>query len=495
MQNSINPFSSITGSEKLAKPQFFVLLFTVAVISAWMISYLEIGGAFILLFLPVAVTFLFFLFRYPVLGLYTALIYSFMALGLGRYISGVEFAMLLDVMFFLTYIAFIFNRFNEGIDLSPAKKDITLLSALWFGYTLLEIVNPEAHSVDAWISGRSIGMHMMLIVPLTLLLFNDNRKLDIFLYIWAGFSILVTLKGIMQVTMGADQWEVLWLNKGNAKTHVLFGRLRAFSFLSDAGQFGANQAYSGVVASIVATAMKDWRKKLFFIIVALFAFYGMVISGTRGALSIPIVGFAAYFFLRKNKMVMILGFFMLLVVFYFFKFTTIGQSNYNIRRMRSAFDVNDPSLQVRLRNQRILKDYMASRPIGGGLGLGGVKAQKFKPNAFLSQIPTDSWYVLIWVELGVIGLVLHLLILIYVLAKSSFRIMFRIRDPILKIKMTALTAGMLGIMVSSYGNAVLGQMPTSVLIYISIALMMNSEALDKDNTESLPETLQKELNS
>jgi hypothetical protein len=56
--------------------------------------------------------------------------------------------------------------------------------------------------------------------------------------------------------------------------------------------------------------------------------------------------------------------------------------------------------------------------------------------------------------------------------------MFRIRDPMLKMKMAGLTAGMVGIMVASYGNAVLGSMPTALCIYISMALMLNTEVLD-----------------
>ena len=221
-----------------------------------------------------------------------------------------------------------------------------------------------------------------------------------------------------------------------------------------------------------------WKSKLFFLIVALGGFYGMIISGTRGAISIPLAGFSAFFVLRKNIPVMISGFFMLLIVFFFFKYTTIGQGNDQIRRMRTAFDPNDASLQVRLENQRKLKTYMASRPFGGGIGHGGVKAQKYLPNAYLSQVPTDSGYVLIWVELGIIGLLLHLFILFYVVGKSSYCIMFRIRDPNLKLKMAALTSGMFGIMLANYGNAVLYQMPTSMLIYTSMALMMNSDKLD-----------------
>jgi hypothetical protein len=49
--------------------------------------------------------------------------------------------------------------------------------------------------------------------------------------------------------------------------------------------------------------------------------------------------------------------------------------------------------------------------------------------------------------------------------------------------MSALLAGMVGVMVASYGNAVLGTVPTAVTIYISMALMLNTEVFDS----ALPE--------
>ena len=91
---------------------------------------------------------------------------------------------------------------------------------------------------------------------------------------------------------------------------------------------------------------------------------------------------------------------------------------------------------------------------------------------------TDSWYVLIWVEQGIIGLLLHLFILFYILIKGSYAVMFKIRDPVVKMKMAALCSGMFGVMVASYGNAVLGQMPTSIVIYITVALILNWEKFD-----------------
>jgi len=479
MQQFVNPFEQNIGSDRILSVRFLVFIGFLIAASAWITSHMGLVGGMGFTILPFVFAFLYLLFRYPIIGLYTAVSLGFVLLGIGRYVTGLSIGLVMDGILILTLIALIFNKFYERIDWTPAKKDISLLALIWFGYTLFQIVNPEARSFSAWFSGRGIGFYMLMIVPLTLLFIDSGRKMNIFFYIWGAFTLLVTLKGVMQLKLGVDPWEQAWLNEGNYKTHILFGKLRVFSFLSDAGQFGANQAYSAVVASIVSMSQTKWKNKLFFIIVALAGFYGMVVSGTRGAISIPLAGFSAFFVLRKNIPVMISGFFMLLIVFVFFKYTTIGQGNDQIRRMRTAFDPNDASLQVRLENQKRLKIYLASRPFGGGIGHGGVKAQKYLPNAFLSQVATDSGYVLIWVEMGIVGLLLHLFILFYVVGKSSYCIMFRIRDPNLRLKMAALTSGMFGIMVANYGNAVLYQMPTSMLIYTSMALMMNSEKLDQ----------------
>jgi hypothetical protein len=448
------------------------------VFSALVFGKIGLVGGIGLILLPFIFIFLYLIFKFPVTGLYTAVFLGFTILGLSRYVD-FQVGLLMDGIFLLSFIALIFNKFYEKIDWSQANKDITLLSVVWLGYSLFELFNPELRSIPAWLNGtRGISLYMLFLVVLTLLLIDTNRKLDLFIYLWGALSLLASLKGVMQHFIGVDSYEQAWLNAGAAQTHVLFGKLRIFSFLNDAGQFGANQAYSAVVAAIVAMVTKDWRIKLFLILVAFFGLYGMLLSGTRGAISIPLAGFGTFFVLKKNKAVMFSGFVAIVLLFVFFKYTTIAQGNEQIRRMRTAFDPNDASFQVRLENQRTLKVYLSSRPFGGGIGHAGVKAKKFLPYAFLSQIATDSWYVMIWAEQGIVGLMLHLFILFYVVIKSSIKIMYRIRDPILKIKMAALTSGMVGVMVASYGNAVLGSLPTGALIYISMALMLNPEKFD-----------------
>jgi len=486
VDNNIHPFENYSGSASLVRPRNILwLLFTITVF-AGVAAKMQLLGVGVLMALFFGAVYLYFLFTKPIIGLYTSVVLSFVLMGLSRYVKDVPLGLGMDGILILTYLALFMNRFNTRIDWSPVAKDITLFAAIWFGYSLFELVNPEARSSAAWFSGRGVSLYMFLLVPLTLLFINSNRKLDIFLYIWGTFSILATLKGIMQMKFGVDYAEQAWLNEGNYKTHILFGKLRVFSFMSDAGQFGGTQGYAAVVATIYSMSQKNKRSKYFFVLVALLAFYGMIISGTRGAISVPLAGFMTFFILRKNIRVLSFGVALLALVFIFFRFTTIGQGNDQIRRMRTAFDPNDASLQVRLDNQKILKRYLASRPFGGGIGHGGVKAQKYLPNAFLSQVATDSWYVLVWVEQGIIGLLIHLCILFYTVGRASYKVMFRIRDPLLKLKIAALVSGMAGVMVASYGNAVLGGMPTGILIYISMAVMLNSEVLDTADEPGTP---------
>lgn len=470
-----------SGSAQLKKPLVILGILLLSLIFGYTIGNYGLNIGIILSGSLLFVVYFAIIILYPQFGVYTTIATGFVLLGISRYIRpDLPIGFIIDILIILTVVAMFLHKFPKRIDWHPAKKDITLLAFIWLMYCALEVVNPEAQSVAAWLSAiRPLGFYFFMFVVFALMYLNTPKRLKILFRIWGIFSILASIKGIIQLHVGLDAWEKAWLDSGAAQTHVLFGRLRVFSFYSDAGQFGANQAYTAVVFSILFFEEKKLKEKIFDAIVAVLGFYGMAISGTRGALFIPFAGFALYLFHKKNIYLLTIGMIAGLAIFVFFKYTTIGQSNYNIRRMRSAFNPQDPSLQVRLENQRKLRIYMATRPFGGGLGHGGVKAQKFVPNAFLANIPTDSWYVLIWVETGIVGLFLHLFIQLYTLGKASYLLMFRLRDPKLIAMMSALSSGMLGVMLASYGNAVIGQLPTSLLIYSSMAIMLNSTTIDK----------------
>lgn len=486
----IKKYKRLTGSFKLTDPIFIIGIFIIAAIVSYVVAFEGIRFGIALMFIPIALIYFNRLFNHPSLGLITVIIMSFFAIGLTRYIPGIPLGLSIDGLLVLTYMAVIFKNFYTGLNPKAFRNDLVYLMLIWFIYSIAQIFNPEALSKTAWLYAmRGISLYCLLTIPITFLLFNKHKHLVNFLYIWGAISIFGTFKGFLQLYIGPDFAEQRWLNEVGAITHILFGELRVFSFYSDAGQFGAAQGAAGIVGAICALNVKSFRDKVFFWIMAITGIYGMMVSGTRGAIIVPVIGAMVYLIHRKNIRIIVLGALMLILVYAFFKYTYIGQGVSQIRRMRTAFQPDeDASLQVRLENRKILQVYLKSRPFGGGIGSAGDWGKRFSPTGFLANVATDSWYVQIWAEQGIIGLTLHLLILAYIFVKGSYIIMFKVEDPELRAKMSALTAGFAGIMGASYGNGVLGQIPTGILTYISWAFIFMAPMLDRELKTMLPKS-------
>ncbi len=476
-----NHFDNSLNKAKIINPFALIGIIAFAILLSFIVSTEDITLSFAIIALPLVLFFLNRIFNNLKLGLNFVFVINFVLMGLTRYVNIPSVGMILDGSLILIYIAFFFENFYKKFDYSILKNDLVYLSLIWFGFIVLEIANPEARSVEAWFASmRGEALYMVLLIPLIYLMYNKPKNLDTFLLIWGIFTILGTIKGAQQLIFKPDMWEQKWLDAGAAKTHILFGKLRVFSFYTDAGIFGALQAQGGVVGAILFINTKNKIKKYFWLIVAICGIYGMFVSGTRGAIAVPAAGFLLYIFLNKNIKIIVTGLVVLGSVFIFLKFTTIGNNNYQINRMRSAFNSDDASLNVRLNNQILFANYLKTRPLGGGVGHAGIKAQKYVPNGFLANVATDSWFVMIWAECGIIGLFLHLFVLFYIIGKGAYIIMFQITNKELFGKLSALLAGFLGIIGASYGNAVLGQFPIHLLCYASMAFIFLGPKLEKD---------------
>lgn len=478
-----NIFDKRHGHELLKKPQFFFGVLLIMSLLGYVVAKGGMVSGIGILAMPIVISYVYLIFAIPNTGIVGIYILNFVAIGIVRYVKGVPLGLTIDAQFLLIYMALFFKSFFHKIPWANAKNDLVLLAAIWYGYALVQLVNPEAASRVAWFYAmRSVSLYMLFTVPLIFILFHKKKDLELLFKIWAILSILATIKGIAQKMFGVDAFEQAWLDAGNASTHILFGKLRVFSFYSDAGQFGGAQGHAGVVFILLGLSQKRSRRlKIFYIIAGVLGLYGLMISGTRGAIAVPVMGFALYTVLQKKTKLVLLGAIMGISVLVFFKYTTIMQGNPTVRRMRTAFDPNNASLQVRLANQRKLKSYLASRPLGGGIGSAGNWGLRFTPHTFLANTATDSWYVMIWAEQGIIGLWLHLFILFYILTKSVYIIMFKLKDEEIKGMLSPLVCGFFGIMAASYGNGVLGQMPTGLLIYSSMGYLFLGKKLEAEN--------------
>ncbi|MCK5820642.1 MAG: O-antigen ligase family protein [Bacteroidales bacterium] len=469
-----------TGAEKIKKPFYILVVVFVAVTFSYAISVAGIKIGAVLILLPAIVFVVIRIFLEPRWGLILSFAFSFFAIGLTRYVKGVPLGLVVDGMLLLSVLALILGV-GRKIEWSKAKHDVTALSAVWMGFTILELANPQATSAQAWFYAmRGVAFYQILMIPLGFLLIRNVKDLKLFIWIWLIISTLAALKGMQQIMIGPDPWENAWLDGGGELTHRIQGRLRAFSFYSDAGQFGAAMGHASLVAGIIALGPGSLVKKIIFGAIAFITLLGMLYSGTRGALFVPAPGIMLFFFLSKNFKVFVLGVLAAVAVYGVLRFTYIGNNSYQIYRIRTAVQPSlDRSYQVRLENQRKLKVYMSNKPLGGGIGSAGNWGMRFSPNTFLAQTPTDSWYVRIWAEMGIIGLSLHLFILFWILIHCSW-ITWKLKDPELKQIINALTAGIFGIMVASYGNGLYGQMPTAMIIYMSYVFVYLAPGWDKE---------------
>ncbi|TDQ12009.1 O-antigen ligase family protein [Pedobacter metabolipauper] len=442
-------------------------------------SLLTVEMGMVAVFVPFLITgalvFTYAVFASPRVGFIAYLIYCFIIAGLLKN-TGLPFGPLMEVLLGFTWLSLLFHR--SEYNWKSLKNDHCIVALIWFIINLIEVLNPTGASVMGWFMElRFTTMNWILIAPLAFLLFDRKKDLDLFIILIIGLSVLALVYGLKQMVIGVSPAEQAWLDDGGDFTHIVDGRLRIFSFYTDAGQFGASQAAMSVVAFILAMGpFKKWKRLLLGISGA-FLFYGMLISGTRGALFALLVAAVFSIFLSKNFKVLIIGSIFGALFIGVLKYTTIGSGVYQIVRLRTALDPSDPSLNARFINQKKLAKVMSGLPFGGGVGVIGMNGSKYNKDNYLSKVPPDSYWVKIWVMYGVVGLVIWFSLIMYLIGKCS-GIVWNIRDDALRVKCIALTSGGTGIFFCSYGNEVMNGFPSSVILYMSWSFVIMAPYLD-----------------
>lgn len=405
--------------------------------------------------------------------LYFLLIYSFIIFIPARNIGILPYDLIMVITMVITAIVASVTASRDNW--SNLNSDLFYLISFWLFISLLELANPNANILGAISEIKTTAVYPFLVVLISFLVFRSKRQLDVFLVIIVAFSTLGALYGIKQLHIGLSNADRAFVDVN--PTHLIWGRLRVFSFYNDAGQFGASQAGVGLITLILSLGPFKKTTKMVLFVCFLLIFYGMLISGTRGALFALLVGGATAIVIMKNVKAMIIGGIILVGFFCFLKFTHIGDANYQIFRLRTAVNPQDASLNVRYETQRALKEYMSSRPFGGGLGVLGFNA-RYNEGQYLAKVQPDSYFVKVWAMYGIVGLTIWICIMVYILGKCC-GIVWNIKDKGLKIKMVALTSGYAGILFCSYGNEVINNIPSSIIVYFSWVLIFKSAKLEE----------------
>lgn len=457
------------------------LLYSLIGCSLWILSVfiLKTGliPAMALAVSPLAVYLLIRLLERPWLAFFGVFVVNYFIMGMTRYIPGIPEGIVMDGLLLLTLILVLFRSRDRTIDWTGTRNLLTLFSGIWLIYCILLVFNPATTLAD-WAAGvRGLALYLFVFPLLTATLFNQYKYLKIFLFVWSVLTLLAVAKALAQKYIGFDSAEKYWLYvTGGSRTHIIFSGIRYFSFFTDAASFGCSMGMSMVVFSITALYIRSKSLRFYYIAVALLAGYGMMISGTRAAIVLPFVGYAFFILLSKQWKIIIPSIVLIICVFVFFKYTYIGQGNTEIRRMRTAFNVTqDASFQVRKANQAKMRVFMKDQPLGIGIG----KAKRAEPGDHMYQLPTDTSLVYVWVETGIVGLALFLLLFLITFVKGSYDIWFRIRNKQLRGILCALLAGVAGMLVCAYGNEMLQQFPNGPIVYMCLAFIFMGRKLDQ----------------
>ena len=329
-------------------------------------------------------------------------------------------------------------------------------------------------NVGAWYQGARMMAFQILYIFLVFCIYIDNTKTLVrYLYVWAGVCLFSVFWVWKQQHLGFNAAESAWINGQARVTHILQGGtlIRYFSTYNDAANFGVGTASAAVAFIIFAITSKIKKLRILFFITGLGCAWAMFPSGTRTALACFIAGILTYVFLSKSPKLATFVTIFFGLAFIFLAFTNIGQGNQQIRRMRSIFNKEDASANVRTINQQTMKKYLKEAPWGIGVGMNQNHVPANNKYTLMSYIPPDSEYVYIWIHTGVIGITVFLITMVIMLLGACWIVLFKIKSPSLRGIGAGCCCAFVSIQVGSYANQVLTQFPNCLVFYGALTIV------------------------
>ncbi len=357
---------------------------------------------------------------------------------------------------------------------------------LWCGFCTLEVLNDTCNigiNWAAWYTGARMMAFQLMYAFIVFTIYIDKPNILItYLCVWGCFALFAVLWVIKQQNMGFTEAENIWIQTRGRNTHILNAGtlIRYFSIYSDAANYGIGIASTAVAFIIFGITQRIRKYKFFFLIIGFACAWGMFPSGTRTAIACFIAGLGAYIFLSKSFKIAI-PFTIVFALFVFvLAFTNIGQGNQQIRRMRSAFNKNDASANVRTIHQQAMKKYMKDAPWGIGIGMARENVPANNKYSKMAAIPPDSEYVFIWLRTGVIGISLFFITTAIMLMGACWIVLFVTKSPSLRGIGAGLCCAFVSQQLGGYGNQVLMQFPNGLVFYGGLSIVYILPYIEKE---------------
>ena len=418
------------------------------------------------------------------------------------------------LLFFINYFLQWFNKngwlpggiplsfYNEGLEIIllviaiiDARKspcfdrtvNVMLLALMiWCGFCTLEIFNDTCGlgmNLWAWYTGARLMAFQLLYAFLIFIIYIDKPKtLIYYIVFWGVLSLFSVIWAWKQKNIGFTDMERAWINGPGRTTHIIrWGTLiRYFSTHNDAASYGIAIASTAVAYLIFALTNKIKKYRYFFLITGLACTWGMFPSGTRTAIICFFAGIATFAFLSKSAKLTALVSSLFAICLFLLVFTDIGNGNDFIKRMRSAFDKNDASMNVRDINKASIKKYIQEAPWGIGIGMMRDDVPANNKYRMLTEIPPDSEYVYIWVRTGKIGIIIYVLTTLIMFGGACWIVLFRIKSSSLRGIGAGLCCAFVSIQLGGYANQILMNFPNCFLFYGGLSMVYALPFMEKE---------------
>lgn len=445
-----------------------IILFLLFFLAMYQLITTGLPAMAIVCIIPLLFAGVYFVFQHKMVVFWFLFFSNYLIMGINRYIHIpipiTTLTLLPEIMLLITVVLDI----RQGRNAKYANLMLLALM-IWAFYIFIQLFNRTCLlpvSYADWARNFLFyGLTFIIVYFLITSLIRTPEKIALLFKFWAYLSIAASIWVWRQKTFGWDNWEMLWLEGGGKRTHLIGGSIRYFSFFTDAATFGCCIAASAVVFYIRAINTKIKKDRVLFLITAILCTYAFFMSGTRTALACFIIGVALYVILSKSfKIAIPVG--ILGGLFYFvMAFTTIGENNMQIRRMRSAFNKNDASANVRDINKAALAKYLKDAPFGMGFNIdeGEIPANhKFK---VVYETSNDSTYVFMWQRVGIVGAILFAIVNGLILIGGCYITMFVLKERETASIGAAYCCAFASIQVGGYMNEILLQFPNLLLYY------------------------------
>ena len=347
---------------------------------------------------------------------------------------------------------------------------------IWCGFCTLELLNDTCDlgiDIEAWYTGARLMAFQILYTFIVFSIYISSPEILMrYIKLWALLSLFSVIWVWKQQYLGFTEDESSWIQGRGQATHILNAGtlIRYFSTFSDAANYGINAAATTVAFILFGITSKIRWDRIFFILTGLLVFWGMFASGTRTAIFCVAAGFIVYIFLSKSIKIAVPFSIVFAICAFILIFTDIGNGNQQVRRMRSAFNKDDASMNVRDINKEAIRKYIQDAPWGIGLGM-GYNVPANNKYAKLATIPPDSEYVYIWIRTGPIGISIFIITTIIMLAGACYIVLFRLTSRSLMGIGAGFCCAFVSIQLGGYANQVLMQFPNCVIFYGGLSIV------------------------